>query len=151
MIKLVLTIFILTFSIKSQGQKFINLSKSEVKAGLERYLSHNKLSGQFENSDTSLTLTITGPHPQKAEFIYYFDEKGKCKSELRRSCNSCIKEYLESSLAITKLDWKQLNPTQYISSFSKRLVLEVRDSATIVNKMDWDKKTYRQILSRGRI
>ncbi|HYF30684.1 MAG TPA: hypothetical protein VD993_06170 [Chitinophagaceae bacterium] len=64
------------------------------------------------------------------DFTYRFSSSGKCIEEVRRSCDSCIRKYLQHALNYNKLDWTKLNERRYLSQFSKRLLMELDEGNT---------------------
>jgi hypothetical protein len=133
------------------AQGFIHKSKKQVLARLSRY---NAGDG-FENTataqtDSTITLQVKEKNTgRETNFIYRFDKNGDCKSEeIKASCDTCFKKYLQDALAIKKYKWKKINENQYVSSFSKKLLIELpyegsTNFSFMVLQTQWSKKLYR--------
>lgn len=151
MIRLLFILIALSIIQVSPAQGFIGLSKEKVKKGLDSYVAKNQLSAVIDESPFTTTLFIDAPSGQKTEFIYHFDSGGRCRREVRISCDSCIVKYIAETLATKDPGWKKLNERQYISKYSKRLLLEIDQSSTTVRQVQWNRDSYNEIIRRGRM
>jgi hypothetical protein len=134
------------------AQGFINDYKKTVKKQLEKHSTKTRINGVFEETDSTLAFLVRSDSFQKADFVFVFNAKNKCIAEKRTSCDSCTTKYLNESLNNTKLGWQQLNANQYVSKYSKKLLLQKEGTtAFTIRKMVWNKKTYKEIVERGRL
>lgn len=131
------------------SQNFIGKTYKEVKKKLKRYeKSADSFAVKVADSAGYIRMSVFGRDKNAADFIYGFDEKGKCKSEkVIAYCDSCYKKYLDAVLAESKYGWKKINMNQYISSFEHRLMIElpvIEDKTLfyIILRTNWVKETY---------
>ncbi|MBC7949787.1 MAG: hypothetical protein H7Y42_18025, partial [Chitinophagaceae bacterium] len=143
-----LLLFLLVFvplSMHSQG--FINLSRKQVMRELEKQISKaDTIQIQLNESDSSIAYLVRDPKLQPGDFIYMFDDKNKCVSEIKiSSCDSCHQKTLATILRNGKYDWQKLNDRTYVSSYSKRLMLEMPQASPftiVINRMKWNRRSY---------
>lgn len=145
-----LLLFLLLYCTTGYAQSFINKSRQQVLRQLEKY----ETGAGFEKPvisqhDSTVSMTVKGTGTIQTTFIYGFDsQSGKCKSELvKASCDSCYKKYLGAVLAQKKYQWRKINENQYISSYSKKRMIELpaenNDFSYMILKTGWSKKLYR--------
>jgi hypothetical protein len=123
-------LFILLFTPSaSSSQQLIDQSKAKVKKELKKYVAANNndtLSVRLAETDSSLLVSVTGPTVSPVSFYYSFDRTGKCISqETKASCESCLEKFLSQALERKEYKWRKINENQYVSRFSKRLLLEI--------------------------
>ena len=140
-------LFFLPFAANSQ--MYINKSREWVKKKLERHMTtYDNLSTRLQETDSSLHLLFRGPKTQPADFIYNFDQFGKCNSEkVIAYCDSCFQKFLQAALAGKKYGWRKINGNQYISKYNARMLLETRPEKTDFSfriiRTSWTRKLYR--------
>jgi hypothetical protein len=136
-----------------RAQLFINRSKDNVRQELEKQKSRYDSTrvGLFE-TDSTIIFGIKDPTSLGglAIFVYYFNEKGKCIAERTIAyCDSCFKKYLGKVLTRKEFKWTKLNAHTYISSFTKRVMLEMgqgKDKLSfVIRKMNWTFISYRTL------
>jgi hypothetical protein len=70
---------------------------------------------KYSNADNQGIITAT----------FYLTKTGKVRTQkISSDCRKCFRAYLNSILEQSKYKWKQVNGNQYVSKFSKRLLLE---------------------------
>ncbi|MGB3005201.1 MAG: hypothetical protein WBC06_01745 [Chitinophagaceae bacterium] len=118
---------ILLLPITSLSQDAIKKNKDVVLHHLKKqYESDNGKTVTYNVSDTSLKMTLNNPEQKQVIFSYLFNSSGKCKEEkVTTDCDSCINSYLNKILSQKKYKWRKINENQYISSFSKALMIEL--------------------------
>lgn len=145
--KLSVIIVFLFLSALAFSQSYIGGNKLFIRKSLK----HAK-SGFFQKTiketDDTITMTITDSERTAFRLTLYLNNSGKCNAELRTTdCESCFQKYLEASLAYKDYEWQKVNSTQYVSSDSKRLLLEIDTTKTysfIIRQID--KKQYDALL-----
>lgn len=142
-----LAIMLAPFS--GSSQNFIGKTYKEVKKKLKRYQkSTDSFLVKITDSAEYIKMSVLGRDNNTADFVYGFDDKGKCKSEkVIAYCDSCYKKYLDAVLAEKKYGWKKINMNQYISSFEHHLMIElpvIEDKSLfyIILRTNWIKETY---------
>jgi hypothetical protein len=147
MTRLIILLFIL-LPFSGFAQKYINKKKAEVKKELDKYITDNKsINATLSETDTSLVLNIPGTTTQQANFVYFFDKEGKCRSQkTTANCDSCIAKYLQQALQQGKYNWRKINENQYISSFEEKLMIETpadgKEFSFMILRTDWSKILY---------
>ncbi len=134
---------------QTHAQHFIGKTYKEVNKKLKKYKTGiPNTSVQVTDSAGTLHLAVRGDINSSADFIYAFDENGKCKSEkLIAYCDSCYKKYLNEALAQKKFGWKKINANQYASSFEQKMMMElpvIEETSRfyIILRTNWIKETY---------
>jgi hypothetical protein len=120
-----------------------------VKKKLSKYLSENKITGQFKETDNTITVSINDSKFKEADFIYFFNSNGKCMAEGKSACDSCVAVYVKGILSDASLGWKQLDSNHYVSEFSKHLSLEIKKEGYMIKKILWTKSDYEKIIASG--
>jgi len=144
-------IFLLFICSAAMSQSYIDLSRTKVKKKLSKYLSESKITGQFKETENTLTVSIRDSKFKEADFQYFFNSNGKCMAEGRSACDSCVTVYLKGILSDASLGWKQLDSNHYVSEFSKHLSLEIKKESYIIKKILWTKKEYERIIATGKL
>jgi len=132
-------------------QAFINKSRDKVKRDLEKRIASDTIHTLLLETDTSLQYSIRDSQFQPADFIYTFDQSGKCKmEEVIASCDSCLHKFLQSALGKKGYGWKKLNDHLYISGFVQRRLLEIPRHNTghsfLIRRMNWNRAVYNTLL-----
>ena len=129
-------------------QTYISLNKAGVKKKLKNYAADNdSLRYTLKETNTSVSFLLNDPRMQKAEFTYTFDKAGKCISEkIVSSCDSCMQKFLQNALNRTEYGWRKVNENQYISEFSKKMMLELPADSTLhyfsIFQTNWSRPMY---------
>jgi hypothetical protein len=135
------------------SQGFIHKSRQQVKRELEKQIAKNDtLHILLLETDTSLHYSVRDPQLQPADFIYTFDESGKCNMEkVIASCDSCFTKYLQSALHNKRYQWKKLNNHLYISGFVQKRLLEIpvnsAEHSYTIRRMKWNRSVYNTLLT----
>lgn len=133
------------------AQNYINKSKSYVLKGLKKYSTDNPTAAAtISETDSTIVMNIPGSAMQPATFSYYFDQKGKCMAEkTKASCDSCLNKFLAYALQQKKFNWKKINENQYVSSYKKKLMIELpadnSDKSMSILRMSWSKTLYKML------
>lgn len=150
----VILFFVLILPAICQGQNSLTKSKVQVRKQLKTYLKKNdSLSAKINETDSTIILSIKQGASLPAEFIYYFNEKGKCNTEKVVSyCDSCHTKYLNRVLTNEKYGWKKINENQYISDFKHKITLELpadeNQQYFVLIYSDWSKELYNLLTER---
>jgi hypothetical protein len=146
--KYVALLLVLVIATTGQAQSFINKRASQVINMLKKY----DAGAGYEKpvitaGDSTITMRVKGSGNTETLFIYLFDSDGRCRSEqIKASCDSCYKKYLDDVLAQKKYQWKKINENQYISSFRKKRMIEIpaenNDFSYMILRTGWSKKLY---------
>lgn len=134
------------------SQGFINKPRSVVKRGLEKQIAADTLHTLLLETDTSLHYSIQDPRFQRVDFIYTFDESGKCNGEMViAGCDSCLNKNLRSAVSKKRYGWKKLNDHLYISGFAQKMLLEIPGPAGgysyLIRRMKWNRSIYNTLLT----
>ncbi|MCX6318228.1 MAG: hypothetical protein NTW29_13115 [Bacteroidetes bacterium] len=146
--KYVALLLILVIANTGQAQNFINKRASQVINMLNKYdAGPGYEKPVITTGDSIITMRVKGSGKIETVFIYLFDSEGRCKSEqIKASCDSCYKKYLDGVLAQKKYQWKKINENQYISSFGKKRMIEMpaenNDFSYMILRTGWSKKLY---------
>jgi hypothetical protein len=143
--------FILTLvSLSVFSQTFIGLNKNRTKKALERYVNSNNWTSPVQETDSTVYLLLRDTTKvQRADFVFSFNEAGKCYRETRvLSCDSCLTKFVKGTVAIRGYNFQKLNDTTYVSQYSNRLLLlmDRNTSSFTITRMDWDRQAYRQFI-----
>ncbi len=150
----IITFFLLLLSIPGISQTYINKSKSTVKKELAKFsVANNNLKTILTETDSFIVFLIRDPRTRNADFIYGFDQSGKCSSEKTMAgCDSCQANFLRNVLNQKKYEWVKINENQYVSKFSEKLMIELpendKDYSFIILRMDWSKILYDMLLKK---
>lgn len=146
-------ILLLLLPVAGFSQNFIGQSKPAVIKRLQAEIRKND-SLQIILTDTGSTVhySVKAGKVQPADFIYGFDENGKCQSEkIKASCDSCFKKYLQKALDQKKYKWKKINENQYVSRYAKKMMIELpgegNDFSFIILRTTWTKKLYALLMN----
>lgn len=143
-----LILFLILFPCLAFSQTYINLDKAGVRKKLKNYvLENDSLKSEIKETAHSIHFTLKDPRTRPAEFIYEFDKAGKCMSERTIvDCDSCLRKFIQTALDRKEYGWKKVNENQYVSEFSKKMLLELPvDSADhhySIIRTDWNKQMY---------
>lgn len=126
------------------SQSFVGSTRKHVRDRLVTYLDKNNIKGSFTESDSTLTLRILVGTPSAADFIYHFNDAGKCIVQTSLSCEECIKKYVDNLLEHKKVKWTRINEYRYISQFSKHLELIISPDqrSYTVRQTNWNRREY---------
>lgn len=145
-------LFILFFlPFLAQAQAMVGKNRQDIKTRLTKNLSSDKESADaITETDSTITLKINHAGID-LEKQYRFDKNNQCIIEQLSSTSE--KEYqdkLKSALHKKKYGWKSLNLNQFISKFSKNILLEVQMINGIYSiifiKTNMDKELYNLLL-----
>jgi hypothetical protein len=145
-------LFIFLLPLTSFCQAYINLSKKQVRSTLEKQkASNNNINIQITETDTSIQYSVRDKNMSPTDFIYLFEDN-KCKAEIiQAGCDSCFYKYFANALNRPKLGWKKIKENVYISSFTKKMMLEIPPHNTprsyIIRRMKWDRQVYNTLLN----
>jgi hypothetical protein len=148
----ILMLLALLFPLPVLGQAYINLPKKQVRRTLEKQVaSHDTIHILLTETDTSLQYSVRDKKMSEADFIYLF-ENNKCNTEIViAGCDSCFTRYLQKALNRPKLGWKKLKENVYISSFAKKMMLEIPANnipfSFIIRRMKWNREVYHTLLA----
>jgi hypothetical protein len=148
-----LVILCITLPAQCFSQWAINKSRAVIKKQLEKQIAQNDtLHILLHDADTALHYSIRDPKVLPADFIYTFDEKGKCNLEkVIANCDSCFNKFLQSALRKKGYQWKKLNNRLYISGFSQKRLLEIPANNTehsyTIRRMNWTRQAYQTLLT----
>ena len=111
------------------SQVFINNTKKEIKEKVvANYIGKETINPEFSETDSTLEVKISGKNVIDADYTYKFDLSGKCISQKTITrCDSCHQALLQSVLDLKKYKWRKLNQNQYVSKFSKKVLLEIQE------------------------
>jgi hypothetical protein len=146
--KIFLPLVLLSIVAPVNAQGYVGDSRKQVRKGLERYISLNKLQGVFEETDSTLSLIFRNTTVQNTDYIYTFNSKGKCIEEKRISCDSCIKKFVDYVLSNKQMDWRKISENRYVSKFSKRLLLIIGGNVYTISQLYWDRNMYKQVVGK---
>ena len=146
------TAFVLTLQY-GYTQGFVNKSKKKVKQLLENQRDKNTVGNiQLEETGSAIHYLVRGPGVLPGDFIYTFDTRGKCIAETATlNCDSCFQKFLQNALARKEYRWKKLNDHAYVSTYYKKLMLEISSLDTphsfIIRRMKWSREDYKTLLA----
>ena len=151
----IITLCIFFFPFTGLSQTYINKSKAEVKKELTDYIIKNdSLKALIAETDSTIRLVIKGPEVLPADFIYFFDKSGKCKSEkVVTYCDSCYNKFLTVALNRKQYHWKKINENQYVSDYASRMLIELpadksKDFSFLIIRTDWSKSMYNMLTGK---
>jgi hypothetical protein len=138
--------------LNSFSQVYINQSKEKVRKDLQAYEKKNNLKTVIEETDSTLTLLVRDSSKRPLDAIMHFDKDGKCNKEtIVSNCDSCISKYTKPILAKRKYHWKAVNSVRYLSSYSRKLFLEMDHPDTphsySISRFAFSKKEYNEMLA----
>lgn len=134
------------------SQGYIDLKKKKVRKDLLKYTKKQNFKTVLEEHDDKIVFLIRDSSIRPLDQIIYFDEKGKCKQEVRKfDCDSCGQKYLAKVLGIKSYKWKKVGSNQYYSTFAlKRLLTEktgIDGSHTFtVDRLNLNRKEYKEAI-----
>jgi len=104
-------------------------------------------------SDSNSITWRSKPGTNALEKFYLFDSAGKCKIEkLSTGNNDDFQALLKATLSKRKYRWKEINLNQYVSKFSKGLLLEVQainnNYSISFIKTNLGKQMYRMLMGK---
>lgn len=134
------------------SQGYINQSKEKVRKELQSYGTRNNLKTVMEETDSTILLLVRDSSKRPLDAIIHFDKAGKCNKEtIISNCDSCIAKYTRPILAKRKYHWKAVNSVKYLSSYSKKLFLEMDHPDTphsySISRFAFTKKEYDEMLA----
>ncbi|MBL0068476.1 MAG: hypothetical protein KA428_09015 [Chitinophagaceae bacterium] len=141
-------VLLLLFPVIGFSQHFIGKSKPQVMKELQKQIVKNdSLTITLTDTDSGLVYSIKAQKVLPADFVYSFDNTGKCQSEkVIAGCDSCYKKFLQKVLAEKKYDWKKINENQYISKYESRMMIELptdnKNYQYTILKTEWTKELY---------
>jgi hypothetical protein len=130
-----------------QAQEMIGKSRTEVK-------DHALKNAVARLIETDSTIGWTAVHTETpAEYLYSFDKSGRCRMEkFSTTSDKYYQEAFSALLKKRKYRWKNINLNQFVSKFSKGLLLELQmiDSIYSISiiKTGMDKTLYRLLLGK---
>lgn len=133
------------------SQVYINNTKKEIKEEVvANFNGKENITPEFSETDSTLEMKIRGKNVIDADYIYKFNKSGKCISQKTiTGCDSCHQTLLQSVLALKKYKWRSLNQNQYVSKFSKNVLLEIQEMGQtywfMLFKIKLSKKMYRSL------
>ena len=78
---------------------------------------------------------------------FHLTKNGKIRvQKISTDCLNCFRSYLDDILAQKKYKWKKVNGNQYVSGYSRRLLLETDPESKpelMILKTSWSKRSYR--------
>lgn len=139
----------------SYAQTFIGKNPEKVMKMLNKYDAGSGFEKPvITRQDSSITMMVKGTGSIQTTFVYRFSRSsGKCISEqVKASCDSCYKKYLDDLLAQKKYHWKKINENQYVSSYSHRRLIELpvdpADFSYLILETGWTKKMYNLLMNK---
>ncbi len=92
---------------------------------------------KYSSAENQGTITIT----------FYLTEDGKIHTQkISSDCRKCFRAYLNNLLEERKYKWKQINGNQYVSKFSKKLLLETDpefNPTFFIVSTSWTRESYK--------
>jgi hypothetical protein len=135
----------------SFSQGFINKNKKQVIKILGKYDAGAEFSTHdITETDSTVQLFIKDAAGKGTTFIYYFDKSNRCHTEeIKASCDSCYKTYLQGVLDKKKYQWKRINENQYVAGYKHQLMIELpaekNDFSYMILRTSWTKKLYEML------
>jgi len=147
-----LILLIILLPLTGFGQGYIGLSKKQVRRALEKQAAANDtIHIVLAETDSSIHYSFRDLHFLPADFIYNFDKNGKCNEEIViANCDSCFYKYLQKAVDRKKIGWKKLKENLYISSYVKKMMLEIRvdiPHSFVIRRMKWNRQVYNTLLT----
>jgi hypothetical protein len=137
-----------------QSQHFISKNRNEIILQLKKQYIDNKESIiSFSDSDTLLKMTVITPGQKNILFSFGFNNVGNCNVEkVTAYSDTSFTFYLNKVLLQQKFKWKKINENQYVSSFSKALMIELpadeKEFSFSILKTSFSKKLYKFLLQK---
>ena len=150
--KRIVIALLLLFPFHAFSQALVGKGKSFVRYALQRDLKKNpEINIVIDDKDSLILYSIRDEKYKPVDFIYRFDQSGKCVSQrVLAGCDSCFQKYLNALLERKKYEWKKINENQYVSKYSEFLMVELspqkEDYSYIILKADWNRETYRLLM-----
>jgi hypothetical protein len=135
----------------SFSQGFINKNKKQVIKMLEKYEAGAEFTThEITETDSTVQLLIKDAAGKSTTFIYRFDKENRCHTEeIKASCDSCNKKYLQGVLDKKKYHWRKINENQYISGYKDQLMIELppesNDFSYMILRTSWTKQLYEML------
>jgi hypothetical protein len=138
--------------LNGSSQGYINQSKEKVRKDLQGYGKKNNLKTVIEETDSTIILLVRDSSKRPLDAIMHFDKDGKCdKQTIISNCDSCIIKYTKPILENKKYKWKAVNSVKYLSSYSRKLFLEMDHPDTphsySITRFAFTKKEYNEMLA----
>jgi hypothetical protein len=67
-------LIIICFSVTAFSQEYVGQNRKKVKERLEKYISKTKVYATFQETDSTLTLSLRDPKFANADFLYHFNK-----------------------------------------------------------------------------
>ena len=144
--KILLVLFAVFFSVHASAQaKLLGRSRSEI----ENKVRNDPYPGN-QITDSTISYFLPGEDQSFIRVTCHFSEAGKCNMVVVHSSHTrAYRQYLATVLAERKYRWRKINGNQYVSKFSKRMLLETDPDFSInrfrILPTSWTRKTYRML------
>ena len=134
------------------AQDYIGDKRKKVKASLEEYMRKTNVSAVMQETDTTLLLPLNDPNYKPVDFTFLFDKEGKCTTEIRSGCDTCVAKYLQQALEKKTYEWKQTGSNRFMSNSRYRLQMELLDSEKgsmlLIRKLFLSRNEYNRLLRK---
>lgn len=130
------------------AQELVGKSRTDIKNHASSYGTGIKI------AETDSTISWeAGKNGTEADYFYLLDSAGKCRLEkISTASGDYYREILKTILKKGKYHWKNINLNQYVSKFSKNLLLELQEIKNVFSisliKTNMDKTMYRMLMGK---
>ncbi len=135
----------------SYGQSYIGTGRNLCKFLLKSHIKGSSYTKYLLETDSTITLQLRDSTVQNMDRILYFDGSGKCIREvITQNCDSCYQKYLSGLLNAKKYKWQKLSALNYISSYSRYLLLTTATEIPFsyqIEKVKLTKKEFEELLN----
>jgi hypothetical protein len=151
----ILPFIFLLFTVSAFSQNRINLTRAQVKEEISVFTTgKEKMQVETRESDSTLEYSLRSPGTIATDLVYVFDRNGKCRMEkVIVYCDTCLTEYLQPILEKKEFQWNKINENQYVSSYEKKLLLELplgeSERSFIILRADWTEKLYNLLTGKN--
>lgn len=117
--------FFVPFSYTSFSQHFILDKRSKIKKSMEKFYAENNRKYDLTETDSSITYVLNDSLSLPATTVFYFNEQKRCiKQEHIFSCDSCLQQSMQHSLAEKFVNWEKITQGTYYAGFPYNTLME---------------------------
>lgn len=122
--KFFLSLILILITANSFSQDFINKNRSQVENELKKYIKKYRINTEVHAYDSLITFDIRDSTRRKVDYVYVFDQNGKCHTEIKMACEECILKFLKDTVKWKRYKWMAQNDSTYYSSYAGGLKME---------------------------
>jgi len=123
--KFLLLLFFGHFTYTSFSQHFILDKRSKIKKNMEQFYAENNRKYDFTETDSTITYVLNDSLSLPATTVFYFNQQNRCiKQENIFSCDSCLQQSMQRSLAEKFVSWDKITQGAYYAGFPYNTLME---------------------------